>query len=158
MKMHNGENTRDSQPAGNITQNYNLSFELGKINNYGVTSDVNLNSSNKDELSARASSGNQNGKLLDKGHGENQQSRSGFSRSNTRIQGKPSGKSLLNNECLDGIQEIKTSDLFPGDEAVRQPVKLYGKSIDKGHATRKSQLADPTTGLSIHPQVVPTVV
>ena len=152
--MNNGQNTLDSKHAGNITQTYNLSFEIGKINNYGDSSDGNFHSNDKHESSARASSGNQNGKSTDRGHGENQESRSGYSRSNTRFQGKPVGKSLLNNECLDGIQEIKTSDLSPGDDAVRQPVKLSGKSIDKGHSTRKSQLADPTTGLSIHPQVV----
>ena len=152
--MNNSQNTPDPNDKGSITQNYNLSFDIGKINNYGVSSERSVSSSGLQESVARASTVDQNGKSRDKGHCEKQESRSGFSSPSASIQGKPVGRRLLNNDCLDGEQEIQTSDLFPGEEAVRQPVKLSGKSFDKSHSARKSQLADPTPGLLIHPQVL----
>ena len=152
--MEFSQTGNDPQQAGNITQNYNLSFQIGNNNLYGRTSDGNSSSSDNVESSARAATGDQNGRSRDKGHGENQESRCGYSSPNASVQGRPPGISLMNNECLDGVQEIETSALFPGDEAVRQPVKMSGRSHDKSHSTRRSQLADPTEGFTIHPQVV----
>ena len=142
-----------STEAARITHNVNLNFEIGTCNINSGPANRNNRRNEINESSARDSNDNQNGKSEDISHGENHDDRAGYSSSNTSDEGKPSGIRPINN-CANRIQERQSNDYTPGDEAIRQPVKVDGKPGGISHSLRKSTLAEPTPVLMIHPECI----
>ena len=89
--------------------------------------------------------------MKDISHGKNHEKRSVYSISSPSDPGKPIGIRLVNN-CSNRIQGNKSHGFSSGDNAVRQPVKVGGKSNDISHSPRKLSTAVPTPASRIHPK------
>ena len=142
-----------STNPGNITHNYNLSFEIGTSHFHSSGERPNINANERDGSSARDSSEDQNGKSNDISHGENHEIRSGYSHSRMNSNGNPYGI-RPENDCVNGIQGNNSLEFSPAEDAIGQPVKVDGKPKGKSPSPRKSEIADPTPVLLIHSEVV----
>ena len=143
-----------SNQAATITHNVSLSFEIGTSHIHSQSlSRRNINTDEGDDSLDRASNEDRNGKSQDISHGENHDMRSGYSTSSTNDQGNPHGI-RPENDCQNGIQGINSTKLSPGEELIRQPVKVKGKPKGISQSLRKSQIANPAPVILIHPEIV----